>query len=181
MKTIKIFVVAFLMLTFISCSKENEPSVDNSEIVGKWKLEEYYYTGSSKGNFEGMDLESTYDITTENPEAYLELLSDNTFKSSGTLDYIMTMEFYGEELSQNLRGVNFTGNGNWNIEGTMLTVSNQVGSVNSEYIQQAVINTLKIDELTNNRMVLSFNEETEVTYSGLKYSVKMEGKQIYSR
>lgn len=169
------------MVTFLSCSKDKEPSVDNSEVVGKWKLQEYYYTGSSKGNFEGMDLENSYDITTENPEAYLELLSDNTFKSSGTLDYIMTMEFYGEEMSQALRGVNFTGNGDWNIEGSLLTVSNQVGSVNSEYIQQAAINTFKIDELTSNRMVLSFNEETEVTYSGLKYSVKMEGKQIYTK
>lgn len=181
MKTIKFSLITVVCLLFVSCSEDDQPSVSNSQLVGKWKLEEYYYSGDSKANYQGMDMESSYEVNTENSNAYLEFLEDNTFKATGTIDYIMSMDYMGVTMDETVEGVAFNNSGNWSINGDILNVSNQMATVNSQYMQQAAVNNLTIEELTDSRMVLSFDIAQEMSQAGLDYNVTMTGKQVYSK
>lgn len=182
MKNFKIFTIAVLV-TFISvsCSKDDKPSVDSSQAVGKWKLEEYYYSGESSGDYDGMDLSSDYQVTTANSNAFLELMEDNTFKASGSIDYLMTMNYMGQSMDQDVLGAEFNGTGNWSINGNEMTLSNQVATYNNQYMQQPQVQSMKIEELSSSRMVLSFDITQDMSQQGITYNVSMTGKQVYSR
>ena len=181
MKHFKFFTIAVLV-TFVSvsCSKDDKPSVDSSQAVGKWKLEEYYYSGESKGSYDGMDLNSDYSVTTEPSEAYIEFLDDNTFKGSGEIAYFTSMNYMGQSLDQNIT-MPFNGPGNWNIDGNKMMLSNQVASYNNQYMQQPEVQSMTIEELTGSRMVLSFDTTQDMSQQGITYSVSIRGKQVYTR
>ncbi|APU70349.1 lipocalin family protein [Christiangramia flava] len=182
MKNFKNVTFAILVIfVAVSCSKDDKPSVNSSDAVGKWKLQEYYYSGDSQGSYDGMDLSSSYSVTTENSDAYLELLEDNTFKATGSIDFYMSMDYMGQSMDQTMANTAFNGTGNWSIDGNSMKLSNQVASFNNQYVQQAEVQSMTIEELTSSRMVLTFDVTQDMSQMGIDYSVSMKGKQVYTR
>lgn len=47
MKLIRLFLIAAVLSSFLSCSKDDNVSTSSDKLVGQWKLTEFKYTGTS--------------------------------------------------------------------------------------------------------------------------------------
>lgn len=183
MKTIR-FSTLFLFLIFIvSCSEDNETmaSIETSNLEGTWNLEDYYYTGNSKIDYPGEPMDMDYSVETSEVNATVEFTSDKKFISQGSISYLMTYDFMGEQMHMNIDNVDFNGTGEWTISGNKITISNQIGEINTQSVEQPQVLTYIVEELTATRMVLAFEISQEGSEEGIEYEMTITGKQVYSK
>ncbi len=176
MKTIKLSLLAILFITFSSCSKDddNNSDLNTSMMLGEWNLESFNYEGTSEANFEGFDFSTSYSGVSENEDFTLTFNENNTFESNGKYDVRLTVE----GITQLVPLETTTSTGDWSVNGNILTTSSLFTQVNGSPTQSESISEMRITEITENRMVLSFDQESKVNQSGLDYTVTLIGEYI---
>lgn len=178
MKTIKMFAVVFLLSgLFVSCSNDDENEVSNSELVGEWQLEEYFYEGTTQTSQGGQSLSSSYSGEAYDINAKINF-DENSWQTQGSYIVKLLTEVNGQSISQDYPFSNYSGSGNYSLEGNVVTLENQ-----NHNLPGAVVtgDEFTITELSANNLVLSFSYEGRSTVSGMEVNIILEGFQRYSR
>ena len=178
MKTIKISLFTFLLILLSSCSSDNENSeVDRAMVVGTWNLEAFNYSGSTSGNFEGVDLSSDYSGEARNIDATLSFNEDNTFNFEGNYDVVLETEGMTQTVPMN----NVSSTGNWRMEGDYIISSAAIGQVQGQGVQGPEEGRMRVSEVTANRMVLDIDQENNVNQNGMELNMTTIGRYVLTR
>lgn len=177
MKTIKLSLLAILFIAFSSCSKDDEPNVNNPMMLGEWNLSSFNYQGTSDATYEGMNLSTSYTGEAENVDFTLTFNDDNTFKAQGTYDVRLVMEGFTQVVSMD----NTASTGDWSVNGNVLNTSTLFTQINGSPSQDSSVSELIIKELTANRMVLAFDQESVINQAGLDYTVSLNGEYVLTK
>ena len=181
MKTIKILVLTFFIISTFSCSDDGD-SVSLTEeekmLVGAWKIESFQYTGTTTGNFEGMDLNSTYEGIGQDIDAVLTFRDNRTFKFEGSYNVLLSVTGFDGML---IPVENASSSGDWYIQDNYLYTTDTFGQVDNQMVQNPEDSRMRIQENTENRLVLIIDQESEITENGVDYIVKLSGEYILTR
>lgn len=158
MKKISLLLVVFSLI----CTSCNIESVDydgvsgDVSIVGEWKMVNYTYTGETTTSGQGQTLSTSFigeAFDMNNTITFSQ--NPNTITSNGAFSIKLTSTTLGQTSTQNITGIPAINDGTWEQEGDELfTFSNG---------QEGV---MKIEELTENRLVLTVNHEEDLSQSG---------------
>lgn len=181
MKTIKYFLAIFAFATLVSCSVEDDnPSVDQSLLVGEWNLEEYNYSGTTKLTQGSNSYSTSYIGEALNLDARVILNSDNTYITAGTYTIKLSSTGNGQTDVQEVPMGNIASSGTYRVEGNKFITDNQPTQPQEEMGIMA-INEATIVELTSSRMVLSIDDTVLTEMEGIAIEVKVKAIQVYSR
>lgn len=180
MKTIKLLLLSGIVISFMSCSDENEsPSLSEEEkmLVGAWQIQSFNYSGTSTGNFSGMEVSSSYQGVAHDIDAVLTFRDNRTFGMQGSYNVTLTVEGFDflvpiEDASSS---------GDWYVEGEYLYTSNALGQVNNQMVQSPEDGRMRIQESTENRMVLLIDQEEEISQNGVDYLVEVSGQYVLTK
>ena len=132
MKTIKILLLAFLVVTLSSCSKDDKP--DPALIVGKWSITEGSFDGGTMIlDIGGMSVPVEYsgNFIDISPNNFINFKSDNTFDSSmENITVEVTVTVMGITQTESMSADNIFGEGTWSQNGNTLTVKNEESTIN---------------------------------------------------
>lgn len=152
-----------LICIITSCSTESVDSDNNSStIVGTWEMVDYDYSGTTVTEFQGQSSTTTftgeaYDI--DNKITFEE--NPNKFISEGSYNIKLTYTVSGQTTTQNIENLEAltTSTGAWEIlDGELMTSS----SINNE------TGKFKIEKLTESTLVLTAEQEEDLSQSGAK-------------
>lgn len=177
MKTIKLSLLAIIFIAFSSCSKDDEPDTNTSMMLGEWNLSTFNYQGTSDATYEGMNLSTSYTGEAENVDFTLTFNDDNTFKAQGKYDVRLIVEGITQVVSMD----NTASSGDWSVDGNVLNTSTLFTQINGSPSQGESASKLIIKELTANRMVLTFDQESEISQSGLDYTISLNGEYVLTK
>lgn len=181
MKTIKILVLSLFIIATFSCSDDGD-SVSLSEeeklLVGAWKVESFQYAGTSTANFEGMELSSTYQGIGQDVDAVLTFKDNRTFDFQGSYDVFLSISGIEGML---IPVENASSSGDWYIKDNYLYTSDAIGQVDNQMVQNPEDSRMRIQESTENRMVLIIDQESELNENGLDYLIKLSGQYILTK
>lgn len=181
MKTIKILVLAFVIISTYSCSDDGDSvtlSEEEKMLVSAWKLESFQYTGTTTGNFEGIDLSSSYEGIGQDVDAVLTFKDNRTFNFEGSYDVLLSVTGFDGML---IPVENASSSGDWYIEGGYLYTSDAFGQVDNQMVQNPEDSRMRIQENTENRLVLVIDQESEISENGVDYIVKLSGQYILTK
>ncbi|MEC3908762.1 lipocalin family protein [Tamlana sp. 2201CG12-4] len=154
MKKSKLLFVAFL-IALTSCSNE-KVSNESSDIVGTWKMVDYLYSGVTVTEVQSQTLSTDF-----TGEAY-DMNNTITFKenpnvmiSEGSFSLKVTSVVLGQTTVQNISDLKSVSDGTWEM-------------VNNELITESngEVGKMKIDELTENSLVLSIKRQEDLSQAG---------------
>lgn len=180
MKTIKLSLLAILFIAFSSCSKDDDSSSDlnSSMIVGEWNLSALNYSGKTEINFQETNYTTTYSGVAENIEYTLTFNADNTFSSQGGYDVNLTTEGISQIIAIN----DFTSSGDWSIDGNILKTSTNFAQMsNSDMAETESVGEVIIQEMTENRIVLTIDQVSKFNESGFENIATISGEYILTR
>ena len=124
LKFIFVFVAA---LGMIACSEDEGSSTDSGGISGTWAPTALTYNGTSSITVQGQTVTMDFDATgTDFTDTMVTFNNDGTFDSSGNGIVVeMSMEFMGQTTTQEFSGQSFIENGTWEVNGNIMTVTNE--------------------------------------------------------
>lgn len=150
LKNFKLVVLFLAVLGMASCSDDDGNGgggANNGDPVGTWEPTALTYGGTNTIGQGGQSITYTYDgVATDFGNATVIFNNDGTYDSSGdgiTVD--MTMKFMGQEMTQSMEAPSFIQDGNWEINGNTMTLTNSDSTTSEDY---------DIVELTNTTMRL---------------------------
>lgn len=172
----------FLSFSLISCSKdEDEPSVDNSLIVGVWNLEEHEYSGTTSVSQGGTSMETTYTGETYDIDARIILNSDNTFRTEGSYSIRLTTNFEGESWVDTYTFSDVTNTGTYRIENNKIISEGNTPQQPGQGQINMAVSEGTIAELTANRLVIVFDQDYTQEQQGINMNISLQGQQVLSR
>ena len=178
MKTIKLSLLAILFIFFSSCSKDDEPDLNSSMMLGEWNLSSLNYEGKTELNYEGTNYTTTYSGVAENIDFTLTFNADNTFESKGSYDINLILEGF----SQILPIEDFTSSGDWSIDGNVLKTTTLLADMsNSEFVPADSVGEIIIQEMTENRVVLIIDQVSIFEVSGFENTATLSGEYVLTR
>lgn len=166
-----------------SCSGEDDnPSIETSNFMGTWNLEEMNYSGTSTVNFGGTELATSYSGEAIETDVQLVFGNGNTWESGGSYTIKLTTNFDGITDVQNVPVPEFSGSGTYSVNGNTLTTTQEgFNSPGSFEMLPMQFNEATISELTATRMVLTFDYTETATVEGMEVEVTLEGFQILTK
>ncbi len=84
MKNPKYLLLIAVLVSLVSCSKDENPGVDVSLVLGEWNLEEITYSGTSTVTQGGQTLTSSYTGEAIDLDARVIFNNDNKFRTEGS-------------------------------------------------------------------------------------------------
>lgn len=183
MKNFRYLILAFITLGFVSCSGEDDsPSVESSNLVGEWHLEDMNYTGTSSFNFNGTSMTTSFTGELLESNASVFLNSDNTYTSAGNYTIRLTSNTGGMTDVQEVPVTNIDGSGTYSVNGNIFSTDQENLTADAPLTMSPVgISEATITELTAERFVLTFDHTQVITTNGMDVEVRMEGVQILTR
>jgi len=158
MKNLKKIVVLFsATLLFTSCNSDDAVlQIDNSQILGTWKLIELEENGTTVTTTQGTSITATLSAFGKDIDAELTFTENpNKFVSLGSYVSVITTEVLGQQITQEVPINNFLGSGDWEINGNSMSVS-----TNGEEDMAEII------ELNESRLKLKYTTSEETTLQG---------------
>jgi len=177
MKTIKFSLFVIFLILLSACSSDDSPNVNTAMVTGEWNMEAFDYSGETSGNFEGMDLNTSYSGVGENIDAILSFNADNTFDFSGSYDVRFTAEGFTEMVPVS----NASSSGTWKIEGDYIVTSQTIGQVQGQGVQGPQEGRMRISEVSENRMILIIDQESTTSQNGMEFTISMDGKYVLTK
>lgn len=178
MKTIKLSLFALMFISLCSCSKDESPNLNATMIVGEWNLSSFNYDGKTEMNYEDTNYTSNFSGVAENIDLTLTFNSNNTFQSKGSYDVNLTIEGY----SQIYPVSGYTSSGNWSVDGNILkTTTNLAQMSEGEVGSGESVGDMIIQEITENRMVLTIDQVTKINESGFENIATISGEYVLTR
>lgn len=178
MKIIKLSILALCFVSFISCSKEEDPANENfEELIGTWNLTEFEYVGYSIATIEGMTMRTDYSGVAENIEATTTFQKDGKFKSQGKYDVILT----GEGMTIPYRDLSYESTGDYTLSGNSIDITNFEGESTPGAIVASSEKEMTIVEISSSRLVLDFTEDITITEEEDEAFISLKGQYIYTR
>ena len=180
MKTIKLSLLAIFFIAFSSCSKDDDNSSDlnSSMIVGVWNLSSLNYEGVTEVNFDGTNITSSFTGIGEDIDATLTFNADNTFKNQGSYKVNLTTEGF----SQTVPIDDFSTSGDWSINGNILNTSTNLAQIsNGGFTPAETTSEVTIQEMTENRIVLIFEQISKFDASGFENISTISGEYVLTR
>ena len=168
------------IISFVSCSDDSESitlSEEEKMLVGAWQIQSFNYTGTSTGMFGGMEMTSTYKGVAQNLDAVLSFNDNRTFNFQGSYDVKLTVE----TMDLMVPVQDASSSGDWYIQDNYLYTSDALGQVNNEMVQGPQDGRMRIQENTENRLVLKIDQESEVNQNGMEFLVKLSGEYILTK
>jgi len=151
MKNLKKFIVLFsVTLLFISCNNDEAVlQIENSQILGLWKLTELTEDGTTTTTAQGIDLSATFTAYGKNIDAEVNFTENpNKFVSSGSYTSVITTVVLGQQTVQEVPINDFIGTGDWEVNGNIITVTSN-GEENSAEILELNESMLKLKFVYN--------------------------------
>ncbi|MCB7480507.1 lipocalin family protein [Christiangramia sediminis] len=179
MKTIKFSLLFLLFISLISCSEDEStpPNGNTSEMSGEWNLETIDYDGTTKMNASGTDFTFNFSGISTESNAVIEFNDNGTYSSQGAYTIALSMEGITYEVPIDMT----SGSGNWSIEGDTMKFSEGFVTLSTGQELSSEPGEMIIDELTQNRMVLLFEQEDEINQNGFTNIVNVTGKYVLTR
>lgn len=180
MKILKYSLLSAALVFFISCSKDDNPEVNSSLVLGEWDFEEFTYSGTSTTTIGGESATSTYTGEAYDLDAGINFESDGNYSVQGKYIIKLTNTVYGQTMVQDypFTGINVTGK--YRIEGNKMFVTANVpaGGIN---LNPTGTTEGVIVELTVNRLVIASKQEANVTEQGVQVKIIHEEYQVFTR
>lgn len=168
MKYLHLTLVALLVVSLFSCSKNEDSPKPSEQLVGKWRMTSFTYTGSSTTNYGGESTTAPFSGTGKDMDAHISFASNpNTYTSTGDYTIELTMDMGGEKITQDYPVQDFMGSGSWSRTGNKVTITDKAtGKSAPATILQLDDNTLKIQWGGNLATANSAEMPVTVTVNG---------------
>ena len=195
---IKVFVLLFSTVALLGCSESDESvSYNENDLIGKWKLVDFNYSGElklksggiSSGDLSFIGVSKKIDITTtfsQNP---------NKVVSEGSYSLDISVNQNGEDSSKTYDLKDINNQAEWELNGDNLNVKNGklidinldldvtiiVGDNDGLGLFELDLSTAKVIELTDNSLKLKGSFEQEITKNGVTFVVKIDTSIYFSK
>ncbi|MCY2686022.1 lipocalin family protein [Salinimicrobium sp. TH3] len=180
MRALKIMLFLAALVSFVSCSKEeNDPELETEMLLGEWHLEEFNYSGTNV--YSAGNETASVSYTGEAVEIDFEtvFLKDGTYITVGTYTIILTSTAEGETTVEEFTYSDINTTGTYNIDGNKITTTHEQEYPGQETI--AEISEGVIKELTPNRLILTYEYSGTTEVWGMEVEVNTNVIQIFSR
>ncbi len=180
MRALKIMLFLTALVSFVSCSKEeNDPELETEMLLGEWHLEEFNYSGTNV--YSAGNETASVSYTGEAVEIDFEtvFLKDGTYITVGTYTIILTSTAEGETTVEEFTYSDINTTGTYSIDGNKITTTHEQEYPGQEMI--AEISEGVIKELTPNRLILTYEYSGTTEVWGMEVEVNTNVIQIFSR
>ena len=161
-----------LAIFFLSCSKDNEVSVE-AQLSGSWKaIEVYTNNGQSSGTANGITINSTYTFEGKDINTIVTFNDDHTFSSVGSYTQVLKTTLNGETFITEFEANDFVLPGTWEATETSITFKQATGEVQTAEIITLTDEKLEFKyEFSNTEITPDF---TTLTSATIFYTLKKE-------
>lgn len=174
MKCLRLSLLVLLSVSLFSCSKKDDSAKPSNQLIGKWKMTEFTYSGSSISTYEGQSTTAPFSGTGKDMDLHL-FFSENPNKYISNGDYTIqfTMAMEDQEVTQDVVIQGFMGSGSWTRDG------NKINTTNAETGQVQTCTITQLDEHTL-KMLWGGTLVTTESY-GVKVVVTVNGIYLFER
>lgn len=166
MNKLKLIFVFIAMIGLASCSDEDGGNTNNGNAAGSWEPTELTYNGTSTFTQAGQTVSMDFSaVGIDFHNTVITLNNDGTFDSAGEgITVEMTMEFMGQEMTQEMSAPSFISEGTWEVNGSTMTLTESSTNEPQDY---------DIVELSDTTMRLTGTQSTEMNGSEATVNVDM--------
>lgn len=180
-----LFIFTFAML-LISCDDDEDTVSVNGDIGGEWTIESITYDGTSVTTVQGTSTTSDFSGESFDENATMTFNeSDNTFTSQGSYSIQLTTTSMGQTQETTQTIDDFNSEGEWSLDGDILTMEGELVSVSSGTPTagsgETQANEVVVQELTDNSMVLNSVSEQTAEEFGATIEVATDMTITFSR
>lgn len=172
MRHIKFLIPLICTTLFFSCSEEEEvqPNIDNENLVGTWELTGLEYFGNSSTTVMGFTTDADFTGEGRNFEVEVVISEDpNSFVSSGTYTVDLKTTTLGVTQEQTLNLLPFLLNGDWSIDGNIMTITNSIeGEPQEATLLELSETTMKMNHVYSSTTDIQgtlISQSTNATYT----------------
>jgi len=152
MKKLRTVTVIFLTILFISCSSDDNSTIDTNaqeeNLIGTWNLSEIKQEGTVTSNIQGIPVQSHYSAYGKDINAQVTFTQNpNNFTSSGNYTSVVTVTILGQANTQefNVSIDDFLNLGTcWSLNKGVITINQGGKTVDINIIELTTL-TLKLE------------------------------------
>ena len=183
MKNFRYSILAFIIFNVVSCSGEDDsPKLETSNLVGEWFREDMNYTGTSTVNFGETSMTTLFSGELLESDAIIFLKENNTWTSGGNYTIRLTSDIEGMTDVQEVSVTDLSGSGTYSVNGNIFTTNQEELDFDGDFEMSPMeISEATISELTDERLVLTFDNIQVVNMEGMEVEIRIEGSQILTR
>lgn len=165
------FLFIALVLVFTSCSTDDSPSIISGDIVGTWIGNTIDYSGDTVTTVDGQTLVADFVGEAYDMDYTITFSEDpNNVVSEGSYSLKLTYTVLGQTSVENVENIEFLEGGNWEQSNNILTLIAQEESID-----------YKIEELTDDKLVLSLSVEEDLSEQGVSIISTIDAKMTFYR
>ena len=179
MKTLQFSLGLLLFISFISCSKDEDPKpdLDESGITGEWNLQNFEYDGTTKMTYAGTNYTIEYSGVTTKSDVVINFKDDGSYSANGRYTVLLTTEGMEYEVPLQMN----SSTGSWSIVENKMLLSEGLVTLSTGQAMSSKPGEAIIDEISSKRMVLLFTHEEVMNESGIANTINISGRYILVR
>lgn len=153
MKKLNVLWIGIFLFSLVACSSDDDNVVDDSQLIGEWKLTEGHIEGSS--SMEGLEFDISGELIEIDENNKLIFTEDQTFTGEGGFTMEVVISMMGTETDvQEYEVDEFFGSGTYVYSGATLELYNEDTDTAIVYnIEQLTESTLKLSASTSDIMI----------------------------
>ena len=183
-RVITLIAMLFVACNLISCSDDENPSVNMEFLAVECNMSSMYYDGTSKANVAGQDITTDFVGKGKNINSTMTISKNpNTLEIQGSYDVELTSTILGVSQTSTERFDDIDASATWTLDGDVLTISGTSlgGNLPSDVTIDTTSQEFTIEELTETKLRLRSVVDESQTVLGFSIEVKMETVLEFTR
>ncbi|WP_127845333.1 lipocalin family protein [Psychroflexus aestuariivivens] len=172
--------ILLLAVVLTSCESNDDTATINGEIGGEWNIESINYTGTTIVSQEGNSVTTNLSGESFDENATMTFNeADNLFSSQGSYFIELTSSNSGQTQTQTIPINDYYSEGEWDLDGNILTVAGGLVSISSGTPVVGNPNEIQsqeyvVEELTATTMVISGVDQQLIQESDIELDVTID-------
>ncbi len=120
----QIFLISLLFISFLSCNKDDDSSINSAQAVGTWNMTSFSCTnGAISGTFSGIPVSATFTLKGSNYNVTNTFNSNGTYSTKGKFTLTTETRYSGQSPVSESEDTDIDESGTWVINGNKLTLT----------------------------------------------------------
>ncbi|UII76313.1 hypothetical protein LV716_00535 [Flagellimonas sp. HMM57] len=184
MKYLKLFFLSTLLISFISCSDDDEtPQIDSDSLLGTWTMISLDADTDLDGNFSIIDIESSTNTVGENFD-YDLTFTETGYTVEGSYDLVTTGTTNGQPINDTTSITDVSESGTYTLDGNTITVDGDLYEYDINEVDLSGVLTdqsAKVSLNSNGQLVIDQIIDQNVNEEGIMFTVKIDATTIWRK
>ncbi|MEM7486249.1 MAG: hypothetical protein AAF348_13660 [Bacteroidota bacterium] len=185
MKYFKLFFLSTLLISFLSCSDDDEdtPPIDTTSLIGTWTAVSLDADIDLNGSFSIIDIESSTNTVGENFD-YELTFTETGYTVTGSYDLVTTGTVNDEPFTDTTSITDVSETGTYSLDGNTITVNGGLYELGVDEVDLSDILAEQTGEISfnsNGELVVRQNIDQTVNEQGIALATKIDATTVWKR